>query len=139
MANFEKMNSKKNIILFDGDCNFCNYWVNFVLKRDKQNVFKFASLNSEIGTTLKLQHQIPATLDSIILIKKGKVFIKSQAALEISKYLSGGWFMMVGFNLVPVFLRDSVYDFVAKNRYQWFGKTTCDFTTNNDTKNKFLM
>ena len=126
------------LILFDGDCNFCNYWVNFVLKRDKQGVFKFASLNSEAGNKLKLQHQIPVTVDSIVLIKDDHIFIKSQAALEIAKNLSGGWFMMAGFKIIPTFIRDAVYDVVAKNRYRWFGKSVCELPQNTDFKDKFL-
>ena len=130
MVNFEKMYEGKNIILFDGNCNFCNYWVNFVLKRDKQQVFKFASLNSEIGNKLKLQHQIPATIDSIVLIKNDDVFIKSSAAIEIARNLSGWWFLLVVFRIVPTFVRDAVYDVVAKNRYRWFGKSVCELPQN---------
>lgn len=136
------MLNQNNIILFDGECNFCNYWVNFVLKRDKQHVFKFASLNSEIGNKLKLEHQIQVPIvigiDSIVLIKNDKVFIKSQAVLEISKHLSGGWFLMMVFKIIPTFIRDSVYDFVAKNRYRWFGKSVCELPQNIDFKDKFL-
>lgn len=132
------MLNQNNIILFDGECNFCNYWVNFVLKRDKQKVFKFASLNSETGNKLKLQHQIPATIDSIVLIKNDHVFIKSQAAIEIAKNLNRFWFLMVVFKIIPVFLRDAVYDAVAKNRYRWFGKSVCELPQNIDFKDKFL-
>lgn len=109
-----------------------------MLKRDKQHVFKFASLNSEIGNKLKLQHQIPLTIDSIVLIKNNHVFIKSLAALEISKYLSGGWLLMVVFKIIPTFISDSVYDFVAKNRYRWFGKSVCELPQNIDFKDKIL-
>lgn len=132
------MNEGKNIILFDGDCNFCNYWVIFVLKRDKQKVFTFASLNSEIGNKLKLEHQIPLTVDSIVLIKNDQIFIKSQAALEIAKKLGGGWFMMASFKIIPTFIRDIFYDVVAKNRYHWFGKSVCELSQNIDFKDKFL-
>jgi predicted DCC family thiol-disulfide oxidoreductase YuxK len=138
MVNFEKVLNQNNIILFDGNCNFCNYWVNFVLKRDKQQVFKFASLNSEIGNKLKLQHQIPATIDSIVLIKNDDVFIKSRAAIEIARNLSGWWFLLVVFRIVPTFVRDAVYDVVAKNRYRWFGKSVCELPQKLEYKTRFL-
>ncbi len=137
MANFEKMNSKKNIILFDGDCNFCNFWVRFIIIHDKKDIFRFASLNSDFAKKNITKNAI--TTDSIILIEDGETYFKSTAALKITKHLFGLWKVAYCFIIIPAFLRDSVYDFVAKNRYQWFGKTTCDFTTNNDTKNKFLM
>jgi len=138
VVNFEKMYEEKNIILFDGDCNFCNYWVNFVLKRDKQQVFKFASLNAEIGNKLTLQHQIPATIDSIVLIKNDDVFIKSRAVIEIARNLSGWWFLLVFFRIVPTFVRDAVYDVVAKNRYRWFGKSVCELPQKLENKTRFL-
>lgn len=137
MANFEKMNSKKNIILFDGDCNFCNFWVRFIIKRDKKDIFRFASLNSDFAKKNITKNAI--TTDSIILIEDGEIYFKSTAALKITKHLFGLWKVAYCFIIIPAFLRDGIYDAIAKNRYQWFGKTTCDFTTNNDTKNKFLM
>ena len=130
---------QNNIILFDGDCNFCNYWVNFVLKRDKKDSFKFASLNSEIGKKLRLQYSISPNLDSVLLIKNNRAFIKSAAAIEIARNLSGWWFLLAIFKIVPTIVSDAVYDVVAKNRYRWHTKRSCDFTLRESFKNKFLV
>lgn len=126
------------LILFDGECNFCNFWVRFILKRDKKGVFKFATLNSEIGSNIKQQYQLSEGIDSIVLLKNNKVYIKSAAALEIAKNLSGLWFLLGVFKIIPTFISDAVYDFVAKNRYRWFGKSVCELPQNLEDKNKFL-
>lgn len=126
------------LILFDGECNFCNFWVRFILKRDKKGVFKFAKLNSEIGGNIKQQFQLSERIDSIVLLKNNQVYIKSAAALEIAKNLSGLWFMLGVFKIIPTFISDAVYDFVAKNRYRWFGKSVCELPQNLEDKNKFL-
>ncbi|PJA06564.1 MAG: thiol-disulfide oxidoreductase [Flavobacteriales bacterium CG_4_10_14_0_2_um_filter_32_8] len=128
---------QNNIILFDGDCNFCDYWIRFIIKRDKKNIFRFASLTSDFGKHYITIHQI--TIDSIILIENGTVFIKSTAALKISKHLFGLWKAAYFFIILPTFLRDFVYDVVAKNRYRWFSKRSCDFTSNETFKDKFLV
>jgi predicted DCC family thiol-disulfide oxidoreductase YuxK len=126
------------LILFDGECNFCNFWVRFILKRDKKGVFKFATLNSEIGGNIKQQFQLSERIDSIVLLKNNQVYIKSAAALEIARNLSGLWFLLGVFKIIPTFISDAVYDFVAKNRYRWFGKSVCELPQNLEDKNKFL-
>ncbi|HLW32927.1 MAG TPA: thiol-disulfide oxidoreductase DCC family protein [Aequorivita sp.] len=114
-------NSK--IILFDGVCNLCNGAVTFVIKRDKQKVFKFATLQSELGVDLLSNFKIDRSeLDSIILINGDRFYSKSSAALYIAKNLSGAYPLLFGFIILPKFLRDWIYDFIAKNRYRWFGK-----------------
>ncbi len=126
------------LILFDGECNFCNFWVRLILKRDKKGLFKFAKLNSEVGGNIKQQFQLSERIDSIVLFKNNQVYIKSAAALEIAKNLSGLWFMFGVFKIIPTFISDAVYDFVAKNRYRWFGKSVCELPQNLEDKNKFL-
>tara|TARA_R100000353_G_scaffold176127_1_gene149579 strand:+ start:73993 stop:74400 length:408 start_codon:yes stop_codon:yes gene_type:complete len=127
------------IILFDGVCNLCNNSVNFVIKRDKNNVFKFAALQSEVGLKLASQLNIDTSnLDSIILIDNGKHYKKSNAALFIAKHLSGFWPLLFGFIILPKFTRDSVYDYVAKNRYNWFGKKDECMLPTAELKSKFL-
>lgn len=112
-----------SIFLFDGLCNLCNGSVNFILKRDKVGKFKFASLQSEIGNKLYKQHNIDTnTVDSIILIKNGKVFIKSVAVFEILKDLPIGWRILRIGIILPKFIRDYLYDLIAKHRYRIFGK-----------------
>ncbi|MBB4827075.1 putative DCC family thiol-disulfide oxidoreductase YuxK [Sporosarcina luteola] len=112
----------KRIVLFDGECNFCNSSVQFIIKRDPSNHFLFSSLQSETGKKYVKQFHIPENVDSLVLIEKGKAYTKSAAALHIAKKLDGLWHLLFLFILVPRKIRDSVYDYVAKNRYKWFGK-----------------
>lgn len=130
-ANSEIMTQKEQVILFDGVCNLCNSSVNFVIDRDTQNQFKFASLQSEFGQE-KVQRlgKDPGQLNSIVLIEGDRFYRKSTAALRIARRLSGGWPLLFAFVIIPPFLRDMAYDFIAKNRYRWFGKEdTCRIPT----------
>lgn len=130
----------KKIILFDGVCNLCNNSVNFIIEHDKKDVFRFASLQSEIGQKLTSERGIdPEELDSIVLIEPGVAYFKkSTAALEISKELSGGYSMLKYFSFLPEGLRDSVYDLIANNRYKWFGKKDSCMIPTPELKAKFL-
>ncbi|MFJ7935221.1 thiol-disulfide oxidoreductase DCC family protein [Sporosarcina sp. NPDC096371] len=112
----------KRIVLFDGDCNFCDSSVQFIIKRDPVGHFLFTSLQSDKGVELSKQYSIPPDVDSLVLIENGKVFTRSSAALRIAKKLDGLWHLLFLFILVPRKIRDTVYDYVAKNRYKWFGK-----------------
>lgn len=115
--------STHSIILFDGVCNLCNGAVNFVIKRDPVNVFKFAPLQEKQGALLLKTHAIDIQkLESIVLIENEKVYIKSSAALRITKKLSGLWPLFFVLLIIPSFIRDGIYDIIAKNRYKWFGK-----------------
>lgn len=111
------------VILFDGVCNFCNSSVRFVIKRDPQKRFQFASLQSTYAQNLlreKIDH--PEQVDSIVLVQNGEAHTKSTAALKIARQLGGLWPLFSSFLIIPRFIRDAVYDFIARNRYQWFGK-----------------
>jgi len=115
--------SKHKVILFDGVCNLCNSSVNFVIRNDKKEVFKFAPIQSDFGKiALKKHHINSKDTDSIILIDDDNYYIKSSAALYIAKNLSGAYPLLFCFMLVPKFMRNWVYDVVAKNRYKWYGK-----------------
>lgn len=128
-----------SIILFDGICNFCNSSVNKIIKHDKKNQFKFAALQSETGKKLVEKHSIDSTkIDSIILIENDAVFIKSTAILKISKQMSGLYPLAFGFIIIPAFIRDIVYDFVARNRYKWFGKKDSCMIPTAEVKEKFI-
>ncbi|MGM1054527.1 MAG: thiol-disulfide oxidoreductase DCC family protein [Bacteroidota bacterium] len=130
----------KKIILFDGVCNLCNNSVNFIIEHDKKDVFRFASLQSEIGRKLTSERGIDSDeLDSIVLIEPGVAYFKkSTAALEISKELSGGYSMLKYFSFLPEGLRDAVYDLIANNRYKWFGKKDACMIPTPELKAKFL-
>lgn len=127
------------IILFDGVCNFCNYWVNFALKRDKKGTLLFTSLQGETAKTLLPRYQIDTTtLTSVIFIDGGKVYTQSSAALRICRYLRGGWPFFYGFIIIPRFLRNAVYNLIARNRYRWFGKKDSCMLPQPELRRQFL-
>ena len=128
-----------SIILFDGVCNLCNGAVNFVIKRDPRNVFKFTPLQEKQGILLLKKHAIDAqNLDSIVLIENGNVYIKSSAALRIARKMSNLWPLFFVLLIIPRFIRDGVYDFIAKNRYKWFGKKEQCMIPTPGLREKFL-
>ncbi|MEP7109213.1 MAG: thiol-disulfide oxidoreductase DCC family protein [Ferruginibacter sp.] len=113
----------KPTILFDGICNLCNGAVNFVIQRDKKSLLKFGALQSEAGQQLLKQFNLPVSaLHSFIFIEKGIAYTQSTAALKVCKYLTALWPLLYGFIIVPGFIRDGIYNWIAKNRYKWFGK-----------------
>ncbi len=130
----------KQIILFDGVCNLCNSSVQFIIKRDKNDVFRFAALQSEIGEKLVRERGIDTSkVDSIILIQpEVAYYVKSDAALRIAKSLSGIWPVLGAFLWLPSGLRDLIYDLVARNRYRIFGKRDACMVPTPELKEKFL-
>lgn len=130
---------KQPLILFDGYCNLCSSSVQFIIKRDKKNQYFFASLQSEIGAKILEHFKINSTnLESVILLKRNRVFIESNAALQIAKTLSGLWPIMYIFIIIPSFFRNLVYQFVSKNRYRWFGKKESCWMPNKEILSRFL-
>ena len=128
-----------SIILFDGVCNLCNGAVNFVIKRDPGNVFKFTPLQEKQGVLLLKTHAVDTQkLDSIVLIENGNVYIKSSAALRIARKMSNLWPLFFVLLIIPSFIRDGVYDFIAKNRYKWFGKKEQCMIPTPGLREKFL-
>lgn len=122
---------KKEVILFDGVCNLCNSSVDFIIRRDPKHYFKFASLQSEIGQQLLKRADIDTSqIDSLILVTRDAYFIKSTAALKIALKLRFPWSLSYALIIIPAFLRNIGYDFIAKNRYRFFGKKeTCRIPT----------
>lgn len=128
-----------SIILFDGICNLCNSSVQFVLKHDHKNQFMFASLQSTEGQNLLKQFQLPQQdFNSFILIENEKVYLKSTAALMVARQLKGAVKLLYGFIIVPPFIRNAVYNFIAKNRYKWFGKKESCMIPTPELKARFL-
>ncbi len=115
--------SGKQIVLFDGMCNLCSGAVQFIIRHDPKKHFYFASLQSDTAEKL-LQNAVPPKkrADTIMLIKHGRVYTKSGAVLRISQYLKGAWKLVVIFLIIPPFIRDGIYDLIARKRYQWFGR-----------------
>ena len=110
------------VILFDGVCNYCNAMVNFAIRNDKKAILKFAPLQSQAGKRLKEEYKIAPGIDSVILIDQDKVYTYSDAAVRISKYLRWPAKILYGLLIIPKFIRQPFYKWVAKNRYKWFGK-----------------
>ena len=131
------MNNKK-IILFDGVCNFCSYWVNFTIKRDTKDLFRFATLQSSASKELTNKFNIDiSNLDTFILIDGDKVFTKSTAALKVCGELTGLIKILYPLILLPEFFRDFIYNLIAKHRYKFFGKKDFCFIPEKSNK-KFL-
>lgn len=129
-----------SIILFDGVCNLCNSSVQFVLKHDKKKHFLFASLQSDAATKILLQLNEKSfkTLESIVLVENEQIYLKSTAALKIAKNLNGFIKIFYVFIIIPTPLRDYIYDFIAKNRYNWFGKRDKCMMPNKEISDRFL-
>nr|WP_299068330.1 thiol-disulfide oxidoreductase DCC family protein [uncultured Allomuricauda sp.] len=134
------MENDKKIILFDGVCNLCNGAIQFIIKRDKKDMFRYAALQSEIGERLIAERSIDTTkVDSIILIEPGVAyFTKSDAALHIGKSFGGLWKALAIFTWIPTTFRDTIYDLVARNRYKWFGKKDQCMIPTPELQAKFL-
>ncbi|WP_042475052.1 thiol-disulfide oxidoreductase DCC family protein [Bacillus ndiopicus] len=125
------------IVLFDGECHFCDASVQFIIKRDPKGYFQFASLQSEIGQELLARYHVPPT-DSIVLIEKERYFLQSTAALKIARRLQGGWRYAYVFIAVPAIIRNVAYKIVAKNRYRWFGKKEVCELPSKEIRQRFL-
>lgn len=126
------------VILFDGVCNFCDASVQFILERDPNEIFRFASLQSEAGQDLLKKYHVPEDVDSMILIESDKVYFKSSAALRISRHLQGTWKLLYILIIVPAPVRNVVYDIIARNRYKWFGKKESCMLPSPNVRKRFL-
>ncbi|HEY8402317.1 MAG TPA: thiol-disulfide oxidoreductase DCC family protein [Cytophagaceae bacterium] len=129
----------KSVVLFDGVCNFCNNSVQFIIARDPQSKFFFASLQSEIGKSVLRKFSLPEDYKaSLLLLQEGGLYKKSDAALLIARELTGGWKAFYVFKFLPAFVRDFFYDIVAKNRYRFFGKSEACMIPSLEIKGRFL-
>ena len=127
------------ILLFDGVCNLCNSTVQFVIRQDKHAAFRFASLQSEVGKNLLEEYKVEEkNLNSVILIHKGHYYAYTDAVLEMLRLLGGFWQITYVFKLIPRVLRNSIYRFVAANRYRWFGKQESCWLPTAELKERFL-
>jgi predicted DCC family thiol-disulfide oxidoreductase YuxK len=130
----------KKIILFDGVCNLCDSAVQFVIKHDKKDVFRFVALQSELGQQILKHIGInPANIDSVILYEPGiAYYYKSAAALQITKNLGGLLHFGTIFKIIPTGIRNQLYDYIAKNRYKWYGKKVQCMIPTKELQAKFL-
>jgi predicted DCC family thiol-disulfide oxidoreductase YuxK len=133
------MVNENPIVLFDGVCNFCNYWMNFAINRDRKKKLRFAPLQGETAKQLLPQYNInPTSPDSVIFIDNGRAYTKSSASLRICKYMDGGWKLFYGFIIIPKFIRDFFYKIIARKRYKWFGKKDECMVPTPELKERFL-
>ncbi len=127
--------NEKSIIFFDGVCGLCNGFIDFIIRRDKQNIFKMASLQGNYAKEhLKAHHD----LKTVVFSHRGKLFVKSEAVLQIFSLMSFPWNLLIIFRIFPRFMRDYFYDIVAKNRYEIFGKRDTCRLPNEKEKEYFL-
>jgi len=115
------------VILFDGVCNLCSGVVQFIIKHDSKKQFRFASLQSKFGEDVMKHFGLPIDqFNSFILLENGKIYTRSTGALKVAKKLNGLYPLLYAFIIVPRFIRDTVYNLIARKRYKWFGKKeTC--------------
>ncbi|MCB0764650.1 MAG: thiol-disulfide oxidoreductase DCC family protein [Flavobacteriales bacterium] len=131
--------SAQHTILFDGVCNLCNRSVQFVIDHDPRGRFLFASLQSDVAETLLKGRAIPAEdQDSVVYLRKGRILLRSAAALYILKDLGGWWGLLFAFIIVPAPFRDMVYRWVGRNRYRWFGKREQCMVPTPELRERFL-
>lgn len=129
----------KKIILFDGVCNFCNSSVNFIIDNDKNDVFRFASLQSESGQKYLKEFNLPLDkFSTIVLIDNEKYFIRTTAALLIAKNLKLPYNLLYIFIIVPPLIRNIFYDIIAHYRYRWFGKKDVCRIPTEEERSKFI-
>jgi predicted DCC family thiol-disulfide oxidoreductase YuxK len=141
IASFLAKNAEnKKIILFDGVCNLCDSAVQFIIKHDKKDVFRFAALQSEIGKEICNHIGVDTSkIDSIIFYEPGVAYYyKSGATIAIAENLGVLWSWFSIFKIIPVFLRDPLYNYIAKNRYKWYGKKESCMIPTPELKAKFL-
>jgi predicted DCC family thiol-disulfide oxidoreductase YuxK len=131
--------SSNPVILFDGVCNYCNSMVNFVLRQDKKQSIRFATLQSPIAQTLLEQYGLPKDdFDSFVFIENNQAYLQSTAALKVMHHLPWYWKWTKAFWIVPRFARDRVYNFIARHRYRWFGKKESCMIPTPEIRNRFL-
>lgn len=136
----EKLPKHKKIILFDGLCNLCDSAVQFIIRHDPNDIFRFVSLQSDLGQEITKHLGIDThKTDSIILYQPGLAYYyKSEAALEIAKNLGGIFYFANLFSILPVSFNNYVYDYIAKNRYKWYGKKDHCMIPTKELQAKFL-
>lgn len=126
------------IVLFDGDCNFCDASVQFIIRHDRHASIHFASLQSEVGQSLRTRHRIPESVDSIVYIEEGVPYLKSDAAIRIAEHLDGRWRLLRLIRFIPRPIRDHGYALFAKYRTRLFGKKEVCTLPSPDVRKRFL-
>ena len=116
--------SRHAVVVFDGECAFCNRWVDFLLRFDRRDIFRFTARQSQSGAAFSLQAGLPeGGVGSIIVAEGGHVLLRSNAVIRMLTLLGPPFSFAAIFRIIPAPLRDAVYDFIARNRTKWFGRT----------------
>lgn len=127
------------IVIFDGVCNYCSSVVAFIIKRDGRGIFRFAPFQSDAGRALLEKYNVPPDyLDSFVLIDDGRLYTRSEAGLRLWRRLGGVWKFLYVFIAVPAPVRDAVYNFIARNRYKWFGRKDACMVPGPEVRDRFL-
>ena len=126
------------IIFFDGYCNLCNTAVDFIIRQDKHRIFRFAALQSEAGNKWLQPFSLQDLPDSVILMYQSRIYTKSEAGIRIAQLMGSPWKYLSLLRFLPLWLRDSLYSWISKNRYRWFGKRKLCRIPSEDEKNLFL-
>lgn len=133
------MTSTHAIILFDGECRLCQFWVRFVVLRDARGYFRFASRESAAGTALAGAHGLDLReADTVVLIEQGRAFMRSTAAIHVARRLGWPWSWSVVLLVIPRPVRDAAYDFVARRRHRWFGRSASCAMLPDDARARFV-
>lgn len=125
-------------MLFDGVCNFCNRMVNFAIRNDPKAKLRFAPLQSATGQALKEQYGVSPDADTIVFIENGKSYTYARAAIRVCRYLRWPARMLYMFVVVPRFISQPVYKWIARNRYKWFGKKDTCMIPTPEVRSRFL-
>lgn len=135
----EKNKSLSNVILYDGVCNLCWFWVRFILKHDKNRLFHFVPLQSQTAKNIMRENKLHiAELSTIVLVDDQGVSIKSLAILRVLKKQPMPWSLLYGLRVVPGFVRNGVYDFIGRCRYKWFGRGETCYLPDKEDQDRFL-
>lgn len=127
------------VILFDGVCNFCNSAINFTIKRNTKADIRFAPMQSEAGQKLLQQYNLPVDdMESFVFIENSVAYKQSTAGLKVCRHLRGLWPLCYGLIIVPKFIRDGIYNRIAKNRYKWFGVQQACMIPTPEVRARFL-
>jgi predicted DCC family thiol-disulfide oxidoreductase YuxK len=139
MSDISDLIRDKTILLFDGHCNFCSSTVQFILRHEKKPQLYFCSLQSDAGRSILEAFRIdPSQTDSLVLVEKGRAYVRSSAALRLSRYLRGLYPLLSAFFIIPPFIRNGAYNYIARHRYKWFGRSESCMVPQPEVKARFL-
>lgn len=138
-AAYEDQHEGHSIVLVDGVCHFCQGITKWIIKRDPEGKYHFASLQSDVAKELLEKGGLSTdSMDTFVLIEDGEYYTRSTAALKLAKGLKFPYPLLYAFIIVPKFIRNAVYNLVARNRYRWFGKDEACMLPTPEIKNRFL-